>query len=96
MQKRSKDFWEKARIPYYKEQHSIYKVIMKWIDLWTNSSLRPTQRSKPEFQASLDTLLDIRPTELRSMDALEKYLRKSRNEERKDDLRFFQDQLQVP
>lgn len=93
--KEVKLLWQRAGIPHFENPLMIYNEILKWINLWTSTSRRPANRSKSAFQNSLDILLDIRPKALHSMDALEKHLKKSRNDNWQEDVRFFQGQLQV-
>ncbi len=88
------ELWSKAWIPHIDELGT-YKSVRKQMDVWANSSRRQENRSKPEFQASLDQLLDIRPAKLRSLEALEKYLKSSRNEDWESDLAFFKGQMMV-
>jgi hypothetical protein len=87
--------WQNAWIPHYEDLRLIKSVVSKAIHRWTDTSKRPEKRSKPDFQASLDTLLDIRPVELRDLTALEANMKKTRNEHWQDDLEFFKGQLKV-
>ena len=89
-----KAIWEKAWIPH-DEDLVIYKTVLKAIDMWVNSSRRPQNRAKAEFQTALDSLLDIRPHKLKSIEALEKHLRMSRNQDWEEDLAFFKGQMKV-
>ena len=89
------ELWDKAWIPHYEDELSIYNIVLKAIDMWANSSHCPQNRAKPEFQGALDQLLDIRPQQLWPIEALEKHLRMSRNKDQQSDLTFFKGQLKV-
>ncbi len=86
--------WDKAWIPHH-EFRATQKAVLKEIDAWIKSSHRPESRGKAEFQDSLNQLFDIRPVSLRSMEALEKHLKSSRNEDWQSDLTFFKGQMKV-
>ena len=63
--------------------------------MWTASSRRPINGIETSLLASLDSLMDNRPSNLRSQEALENHPKKTRNEHWQDDIRFFEGQQWV-
>ena len=88
----AKQLWLMSWIPYYQDDCRIYYEVIKCIDMWTASSRRPINGIKTSSLASLDSLMDNRPSNLRSQEALENHPKKTRNEHWQDDIRFFEGQ----
>ena len=91
--KEVRDLWERARIPM-KDYLGCWVIAKECITKWTNSRREIKMDSK--FQKQLNTLLDIRPVNCKSLSALKIALKSKDPVNWSNDYDFFKGQLQYP
>ena len=91
--KEVRNLWERAKIPM-KDYRGCWDIVKQCISNWTNS--RKDIKMDSKFQTELNTLLDFRPVNCRSLSTLKVVLKKNDPVNWSNDFDFMEGQLKYP
>ena len=85
--------WESSCIPT-KNYRGCWDAVKQCATMWVDA--KQDVKKIPAFQNGLDNLLDLRPTQDRSLSSLRDYLKMAGNPEWEEDYKLFKGQLKHP
>ena len=85
--------WESSCIPT-KNYRGCWDAVKQCVTMWVDA--KQDVKKTPAFQNGLDNLLDLQPTQNRSLSSLRDYLKMAGNPEWEEDYKLFKGQLKHP